>query len=70
MALAKPHVVAQGRSILQQRGVDASVTIKANSEVGVIDWFVMTPQCPYQLPTPMKHLLVVPRRYGMDHGPW
>ncbi|CAD5201032.1 hypothetical protein [Pseudomonas sp. FEN] len=36
--------IAQGRSILQRRGSEASVTIKANSEVGVIDWFVITPQ--------------------------
>ncbi|RBH57330.1 hypothetical protein [Pseudomonas sp. MWU12-2345] len=36
--------VAQGRSILQRRGAEALVAIKANSEVGVIDWFVITPQ--------------------------
>ncbi|WP_248807314.1 hypothetical protein [Pseudomonas sp. MWU13-2100] len=36
--------VAQGRSLLQRRGAEASVSIKANSEVGVIDWLVITPQ--------------------------
>jgi len=36
--------VAQGRSILQRRGDEASVSIKANSEVGVIDWFEITTQ--------------------------
>lgn len=36
--------VAEGHSILQRRGDTAPVTIKPNSEVGVIDWFVITPQ--------------------------
>ncbi|WP_017903050.1 hypothetical protein [Pseudomonas asplenii] len=35
--------VAEGRSILQRRGDATPVTIKPNSEVGVIDWFVVTP---------------------------
>ncbi|UUQ62602.1 hypothetical protein NLK61_14970 [Pseudomonas fuscovaginae UPB0736] len=35
--------VAEGQSILQRRGDTTPVTIKPNSEVGVIDWFVVTP---------------------------
>ncbi|KPA94108.1 hypothetical protein [Pseudomonas asplenii] len=35
--------IAEGHSILQRRGDATPVSIKPNSEVGVIDWFVLTP---------------------------
>lgn len=36
--------VAEGRSILQRRGDATPVEVRPNSEVGVIDWFVITPE--------------------------
>jgi hypothetical protein len=36
-------VVGSGRSILQQRSDGAFLAIRANGEVGVVDWSVLSP---------------------------